>query len=92
MTAIAALESGKLSPSEHFSCGGAHEQGNHVFHCTSSHGSVDLSSAIQRSCNIYFWKVAERIGLDRIAETARALGFGEATGLDLNDEVPGANP
>jgi penicillin-binding protein 2 len=92
ITAIAAVESGKLSPSERFSCGGAHEQGGRVFHCTSSHGSVDLTTAIQRSCNVYFWKVAERIGLDRIAETARAFGFGEVTGLDLNDEVPGRIP
>lgn len=91
-TAIAALESGKLSPSDRFSCGGAHEQGGRVFHCTSSHGSLDLAGAIQRSCNIYFWKVAERVGLDQIAATARAFGFGDVTGLDLNDEVPGRIP
>jgi penicillin-binding protein 2 len=92
ITAVAALQSGKLSPSERFSCGGAHEHGGRRFHCTSSHGSIDLSTAIQRSCNVYFWKVAERIGLDPIAETARALGFGEVSGLDLNGEVPGRIP
>ncbi len=92
VTAIAALESGLLSATERFSCGGSHTYGGRKFHCNGVHGSVDLTTAIQRSCNVYFWRVAERVQLNRIAAIARKLGFGEVTGLGINDEVPGRIP
>ena len=49
-----------------------------TFRCHGTHGKVDLLGAIQHSCDVYFWKLAERIGLDRIAEVAREYGLRRA--------------
>lgn len=92
VTAIAALESGLITTGEKMSCPGVLDLGGRVFHCDGVHGSLDIVHAIQRSCNVFFWKLAQRVGLDRIAAVARQLGFGQVTGLDLNDEVPGVIP
>src|SRR5690606_9058348 len=53
------------------------------FHCWKAHGSVDLHDAIKQSCDIYFYEVARRLGVDRIAEAAREFGMGEALDLPL---------
>ena len=63
-----------------------------TFRCNGSHGKVDLLKAIQHSCNVYFWKLAQRIGLDRIAEVAREFGFGAPTNLGLNGDAGGRIP
>ncbi len=92
VTAVAALEHGVISEDEMFECNGQHEQGQRTFHCTASHGPQTLVQAIQHSCNVYFWKIAERVGLDRIAAVSRDFGFGSPTGLGLNGDVPGHIP
>jgi penicillin-binding protein 2 len=92
VAAIAALEDGWLDPNAQVTCPGYHQQGNRVFRCTSSHGRVGLYTAIQRSCNVYFWKLAERIGIDRLAEVAFDFGFGAPSGLGMNGDVPGRVP
>jgi penicillin-binding protein 2 len=53
---------------------------------------MDLLAAIQQSCNVYFWKLAERIGIDRIAAVALDFGLGAPTGIGLNGDVPGRIP
>jgi penicillin-binding protein 2 len=73
-------------------CPGIHEQGKRTFRCTSSHGRIGLLDAIQHSCNVFFWKLSERIGLDRIAEVATDFGLGQPTGLGLNGDVSGRIP
>ncbi len=92
VTAIAALKKGLLEPTDRFTCTGSIEVGGRTFHCNGVHGNIDLATAIQRSCNVYFWRVAERTGLDAIADIAVSLGFGEVSGLGLNSEVPGRIP
>jgi penicillin-binding protein 2 len=57
-----------------------------------THGAIDFATAVQRSCNVYFWKLAERVGIERMADMARDFGFGEQTGLGLNHEVAGRVP
>ncbi|HET6612973.1 MAG TPA: penicillin-binding protein 2 [Kofleriaceae bacterium] len=91
-TAIAAIDSGLVSPAEDVFCGGSLTLGRRTFHCHGSHGKIDMAAAIQRSCNVYFWKASERIGLDRIAQVAHAFGFGAQTGLGLNGDIPGRIP
>ncbi len=92
VTALAGLGDATVRPGEHFTCTGGYRYGGHLFRCMHAHGSVDLHEAISQSCNIYFYKLGEKLGLDRLAQTARDLGFGEASGLGLNGEVPGLIP
>jgi len=92
VTAIAALEDGQASESERMTCNGSYQLSGTTFDCTHSHGILDLLGAIQKSCNVYFWHLAERIGLDRMAEVARDYGFGAPTGLGLNSDGAGRMP
>jgi len=92
VVAGAALQDGLASQHEKLGCQREYKVGRRVFHCLGSHGVIDMLEAIQRSCNIYFWKLSERVGIDRMAEVARDFGFGAPTGLGLNSEVPGRVP
>src|ERR1700690_2192032 len=56
------------------------------------HGSVDLTKAIYQSCDVFFYTLAEKLGIDRIAKYATALGLGQKTGIDLPNEVSGVMP
>jgi penicillin-binding protein 2 len=91
-TAIAALEAGQASESEQMFCTGQYHLSGTLFRCHGSHGKVDLSKAIQQSCDTYFWKLAERIGLDPISEVAARYGLGRSTSLGLNGDAAGRVP
>jgi penicillin-binding protein 2 len=84
--AIAALKD-KFNPETRFFCPGHYVLGNRHFHCwnRSGHGSVNLHQAIASSCNVYFWNVAKIIGIKKIAETARMMGYGKKI---LNSVLP----
>jgi penicillin-binding protein 2 len=56
------------------------------------HGAVDLSKAIYQSCDVFFYTLAERLGIEKIAKWATALGIGKKTGIDLPNEVSGVMP
>jgi penicillin-binding protein 2 len=56
------------------------------------HGSVDLTKAIYQSCDVFFYTLAEKLGIDRIAKYATSLGLGQKTGIDLPNEVSGVMP
>ncbi len=91
--AMAALEEQLVDPSEVIYCKGYIEYGKHSrFRCAHVHGPVDLHYAIVRSCNVYFYRMAERIGMDRMARYARDFGLGTPTGLGLNSEASGFIP
>ncbi|HEU5061090.1 MAG TPA: penicillin-binding protein 2 [Kofleriaceae bacterium] len=92
VVAGAALEDGLASQHERLGCQRSYKVGRRVFHCLGEHGVIDMLEAIQRSCNIYFWKLSERVGMDRMAEVARDLGFGAPTGLGINTDVAGRVP
>jgi penicillin-binding protein 2 len=92
VTAGAALEDRATGPTEQTFCPGFYQRGKSRFGCTGSHGKLDVYGALQHSCNIYFWTMAERIGLDRMAEVAVDFGFGEPSGLGLNSDRPGRMP
>jgi penicillin-binding protein 2 len=91
VTALAALEDGQSADETHL-CQGYYELSGTTFKCNGTHGKQDLIGAIQHSCNIYFWKLAEMVGLDRIAEVARQYGFGAPTNLGLNGDGSGRIP
>ena len=85
--ALAALEKGIVTPSTKHFCSGDLKLGNSTFHCwkKSGHGSMGMISAITQSCDVYFYEIAKRTGIDRISAMARRLGLGQI----LNIEIPG---
>jgi penicillin-binding protein 2 len=92
--ALAALESGAADPSTKVSCQGVIEFGDATFHCWKheGHGVLDMHGGIKNSCDVYFYEMARRTGIDKIAEMATRLGFGGLTGIDLTGERPGLIP
>ncbi len=91
-SALAALEDKLVSPFEKERCDGFLSFGRRIFHCTHVHGKVDMREAIAESCNIYFFKLAESVGMDRIARVANEFGLGQKTGIGVNPEAAGRIP
>ena len=95
VVALAALESGAITPKEKIFCPGYWEYGNHKYHCweKDGHGWVDLIGALKHSCDIYFYQVALRIGIDAIKSMALRLGLNQKY-MDniLINEMPGIMP
>jgi penicillin-binding protein 2 len=87
VVALAALEKGIVTPSTKHFCSGDLKLGDSTFHCwkKSGHGSMGMISAITQSCDVYFYEIAKRTGIDRISAMARRLGLGQI----LNIEIPG---
>ncbi len=94
LVALAGLETGEIRTDTKSHCTGVFELGEARFHCwkEEGHGRVGLRDAIKKSCDVYFYELALRLGIDRIAETARRLGIGVPTGVDLPGEQPGLMP
>ncbi|NTU42330.1 MAG: penicillin-binding protein 2 [Nitrospirales bacterium] len=85
ITAIAALEEGVIDPSAKVSCSGGLNYGRWRFGCWKhgGHGPVNLHQAIVGSCDVYFYEVGRRLGIDTINKYATAFGLGKPTGLLL---------
>jgi len=95
VVALAALESGAITPKEKIFCPGFWEYGNHKYHCweKNGHGKVDLIDALKHSCDVYFYQVALRIGIDAIKQMALKLGLNQKYMDDiLAHEMPGVIP
>ncbi len=94
IVAIAALDAGLMSPEQKVFCSGHLELGNQRFHCwkRTGHGNMEMLDAIEQSCDVYFYEVAKRVGIDRIAETARHFGLGAETGIEIPAERKGLMP
>ncbi|HEY3805963.1 MAG TPA: penicillin-binding protein 2 [Kofleriaceae bacterium] len=91
-TAFAALEDGQAAEDEPIVCTGEYDLSGTHFRCHGTHGRINLLQAIQHSCDFYFWKLAERVGIDRIADVARDYGLGAPTNLGLNGDSAGRIP
>ena len=94
VVATAALTAGVLTPETSFTCPGYLELGDATFHCWrhGGHGTLRLRDAIKRSCDVFFYETARRVGIDRLAAMARRFGFGGALGIDIPGERPGLIP
>jgi penicillin-binding protein 2 len=92
--AIAGLESGIIDPETTFHCpGGASFYGHYyACHLKGGHGNISLHRAIAQSCDVYFYNVGNRLGIDRIARYADIAGVGRKTGVDLPNETQGTMP
>jgi penicillin-binding protein 2 len=92
ITAIAALEDNQITPTTRLHpCIGSMRYGDRFYRCWASwgHGSLNLTHAIEQSCNVYFYQLGEKLGMDKWSITARKFGLGQATGVDLPVEDKG---
>ncbi len=92
--ALAGLEEGIITPDFHAFCGGGAVFYGRRFACWQhrGHGSIDLRHAIEQSCDVYFYTVANMVGIDKINKWATLLGLGVLSGIDLPNEVQGLVP
>jgi len=92
--AYAGLVEGYVDEDTHVICRGSELYYDRVFHCwyASGHGDINLEGAITYSCNIFFYTLGQRLGIDRIAARAHELGFGTVTNIDLPSERTGVMP
>lgn len=94
LVALAALEAGVVTPDHRIACPGHMDLGDNRFHCwkRGGHGAVDMVEAIKQSCDVYFYEIARRCGIDRIAAMSRRFGLGQVLGVDLPAERSGLIP
>lgn len=94
VTAIAGLSEGVVVHDEKITCRGGLEVGGRRFNCWNKggHGAVSMVQALTQSCDVYFYTVGMRLGLDRMAKYARMLGLGAKTQIDLPHERAGSIP
>ncbi|MBR5411407.1 MAG: hypothetical protein IK104_12115 [Clostridia bacterium] len=86
-TAIAGLEEGVISPESYVLCTGVYEFIDQTFVCfnKTAHGAVNVQYALAYSCNVFFFEVANRVGIQRLNSWAKLLGLGERTGVEINE-------
>jgi penicillin-binding protein 2 len=94
MTALAALEAGVIEPDETVWCPGYKEVGGRRFNCwkRAGHGWVDLDKSLTQSCDVYYYDVAERVGIENIANMARRFGLGTTFDLPMSAVAHGLTP
>ncbi|MBM4137085.1 MAG: penicillin-binding protein 2, partial [Nitrospira sp.] len=94
VTAIAGLEEGVITPETKVDCRGGISYGIWQFGCwrKGGHGAVSLHRALVESCDVYFYEVGKRLGIDKIYEYATRLGLGKETGIKLGKERQGLVP
>ena len=94
LVALSALENGIVRPLDTFRCKGKIELYGEKFHCweKKGHGIVNLRKGIQRSCDVYFYEIARKLGVDRLSETAKKFGLGKRVLKDFAEERSGVVP
>jgi penicillin-binding protein 2 len=95
MVAMAGLESGLVTPEYRVGCPGHMTLGDSKFHCWKSkggHGGLDMIEGLKQSCDVYFYDLSRKLGVDRIAEMAKRFGLGGVTSIDLPGEKAGLIP
>lgn len=94
VTALAALRAGLAGANEHIGCNGQYNYGGETFRCwkPGGHGQVTLHEALRSSCDVYFFELARRVGIDAIAAAARDLGLGQNYDCGLLEQKTGIVP
>ncbi|MEL6203877.1 MAG: penicillin-binding protein 2 [Pseudomonadota bacterium] len=94
MTAIAAIDAGVATAGETVYCPGHKEMGGRRFHCwkRGGHGWMDMHESLKQSCDVYYYEMAERVGIDRITAMARRFGLGERFDLPMSAVAEGLTP
>ena len=88
VTALSALKENIIDEETTFFCPGYYKVGKKKFKCWkhSGHGWVNLHSAISQSCDVFFYNIAEKLGVDRLSKYAKIFGFGSKTGIETNEK------
>lgn len=91
---LAALEEGLMQRDDEAYCPGFYRFGGRRFRCwkRAGHGHTDVVEALAGSCDVYYYKAAEQLGIDKLAEYSYRFGFGEVTGIGINSESAGRVP
>jgi penicillin-binding protein 2 len=94
LMALSALEEGLVKPETEYYCNGRHRLGDNTFHCwkRGGHGKLDLVGAISNSCDVYFYELAEKMDIDKIADMARRFGLGQLHNINVDGEKAGLVP
>ena len=94
LIAALALNSGFVTPDDKVYCPGSYSLGDSTFKCwrKEGHGHVDLATALTQSCDVYFYVLGERLGIDRISSFCQDMGLGRPTGIEFRDELAGLVP
>ncbi|MCX7737387.1 MAG: penicillin-binding protein 2 [Candidatus Kapabacteria bacterium] len=92
LVAIAGLNEGLINENTTISCPGSFTYGNRTYGCHGSHGSVNVRKAIQASCNVFFYNLALKIGIEKLGRYGKMFGFGELSKIDLPAEGKGIMP
>lgn len=94
LVVLAALEHNIITAQDRISCHGSIRYNNHPFHCykKGGHGPLNAIEALAVSCDVFFYVLAQRIGIEKIAEVGRRCGLGDLTGIELPGEKPGLMP
>lgn len=94
IVALAALEQGLITPETTYYCNGRHRLGDHTFHCWQNrgHGKLNLLEAIAKSCDVYFYEIAEKLDIDLIADMAQRFGMGATFDMGVDGEKEGLLP
>lgn len=88
---VAGLEEG-IAQNLHVNCSGGADFYGHYFKCDKRHGGVDIYHAIPWSCDVFYYTLAQKLGIDTIAKYATSLGLSQRTGIDLPEEAAGIMP
>jgi len=92
LIAAAALQEGIIDKNFRIKCVGSYRFGRKVFKDLHVHGSTNIVEAIQRSCNVFFYQLVLKIGLDKLNEYGKRFGFGQPSGFDIGEETAGILP
>ena len=94
ITAMAALAEGIVNLDEEIYCPGHYKYGNRLYHCWKEigHGHLNMVQALSQSCDVYFYQMGKRLGVDTLAKYAHACGLGLPTGISLDLEADGLIP
>ena len=94
VTALAGLSEGAVTPETIIYCNGSYSFGNRKYGCwkKNGHGPVNLRRALKESCDVYFYQLGQKLGVETLAHYARNLGLGSKTGITLENEKSGLTP
>ena len=83
LMSVAALEEGKITSKTRFTCHSVYAIGKMTFGCLDAHGSLDVQGALEKSCNVFYYNCAERMGIDIMNKYGKMFGLGQKTGVEI---------